>query len=97
MKSKVVHSMTCILLLIKRQVQFTISFCPEPLIYKYCLNLSIFVSLSISWGKGFQVCEHKLFRLLVPHFVVLYKFTLRFDGLCRETSFLKKLFHIRRI
>ena len=97
MKSKVVHSMTCISLLINRQVQFTIAFCTEPLIYIYCLNLSIFVSLSISWGKGFQVCEHKLSRLLVPHFVVLSKFTLRFDGLFRETSFLKKLFHIRRI
>ena len=50
----------------------------------------MFVSLFTSWEKKFQVCDLKLFRLLVPYFVSLAKFTLRFDILCRETSFFEK-------
>ena len=42
----------------------------------YSLNLSIFVSLFISWGNEVQMCCPKLFRLWVPYFVVLTKFSL---------------------
>ena len=42
----------------------------------YSLNLSIFVSLFISWGNEVQMCRPKLFRLCVPYFVVLTKFSL---------------------
>ena len=78
-------------LIFEKQTQVAFTFWAEPLIYILFECISICFTLYF-WGKESQICVCKLFRLLVPYFLVLAKFTCRFDDLFMAKLVFRKVY-----